>query len=79
MTFLAVFPGTSTDVSRVDGHFDHTFETTTAGVTIQAPQVGTHRCFIQSWDRFPSFIDLPSELELKWTVKLVIIRTCVAE
>ncbi|XP_042148040.1 5-oxoprolinase isoform X2 [Ixodes scapularis] len=31
--------GTSTDVSRFDGHFDHTFETTTAGVTIQAPQL----------------------------------------
>lgn len=31
--------GTSTDVSRYDGHFDHTFETTTAGVTIQAPQL----------------------------------------
>ncbi|CAN7988046.1 unnamed protein product [Ixodes hexagonus] len=31
--------GTSTDVSRYDGRFDHTFETTTAGVTIQAPQL----------------------------------------
>lgn len=31
--------GTSTDVSRYDGYFDHTFETTTAGVTIQAPQL----------------------------------------
>lgn len=31
--------GTSTDVSRYDGHFEHVFETTTAGVTIQAPQL----------------------------------------
>jgi N-methylhydantoinase A/oxoprolinase/acetone carboxylase beta subunit len=31
--------GTSTDVSRFDGHFEHVFETTTAGVTIQAPQL----------------------------------------
>ncbi|KAJ2807030.1 hypothetical protein H4R20_001451 [Coemansia guatemalensis] len=31
--------GTSTDVSRFDGRFDHVFETTTAGVTIQAPQL----------------------------------------
>ena len=31
--------GTSTDVSRYDGHFDHIMETTTAGVTIQSPQL----------------------------------------
>jgi len=31
--------GTSTDVSRYDGHLDHVFETTTAGVSIQAPQL----------------------------------------
>ncbi|KAJ3135367.1 hypothetical protein HK100_002858 [Physocladia obscura] len=31
--------GTSTDVSRYAGRFDHVFETTTAGVTIQAPQL----------------------------------------
>lgn len=31
--------GTSTDVSRYAGEFDHVFETSTAGVTIQAPQV----------------------------------------
>lgn len=31
--------GTSTDVSRFDGHYDHTLESTTAGVTIQAPQL----------------------------------------
>lgn len=34
--------GTSTDVSRFSGEYVHVFETTTAGVTIQAPQVG---CF----------------------------------
>lgn len=33
--------GTSTDVSRYDGQWEHVFETTTAGVTIQAPQVCT--------------------------------------
>ncbi|KAF4532075.1 hypothetical protein B566_EDAN013405, partial [Ephemera danica] len=31
--------GTSTDVSRYDGEFEHVFESTTAGVTIQAPQL----------------------------------------
>jgi 5-oxoprolinase (ATP-hydrolysing) len=34
--------GTSTDVSRYNGYFDHVFETTTAGVTIQAPQLDIH-------------------------------------
>jgi 5-oxoprolinase (ATP-hydrolysing) len=28
--------GTSTDVSRYDGHWEHVFETVTAGVAIQA-------------------------------------------
>lgn len=31
--------GTSTDVSRYDGQYEHVFESTTAGVTIQAPQL----------------------------------------
>lgn len=31
--------GTSTDVSRYAGDFEHVFESNTAGVTIQAPQV----------------------------------------
>lgn len=31
--------GTSTDVSRYAGRFEHVFETSTAGVTIQAPQL----------------------------------------
>ncbi|XP_065827960.1 5-oxoprolinase-like isoform X2 [Oscarella lobularis] len=31
--------GTSTDVSRFAGDFEHVFETTTAGVSIQAPQL----------------------------------------
>ena len=31
--------GTSTDVSRFDGDYEHVFESTTAGVAIQAPQV----------------------------------------
>ncbi|KAI0566591.1 5-oxo-L-prolinase [Gracilaria domingensis] len=31
--------GTSTDVSRYSGHLEHIFETETAGVTIQAPQL----------------------------------------
>ena len=34
--------GTSTDVSRYDGSFEHVFETTTAGVSIQAPQLDIH-------------------------------------
>jgi len=31
--------GTSTDVSRYGGIFEHVFETTTAGVTVQSPQL----------------------------------------
>jgi 5-oxoprolinase (ATP-hydrolysing) len=31
--------GTSTDVSRFDGHYDHVFETTIAGVSMQSPQL----------------------------------------
>ena len=31
--------GTSTDVSRYCGHFDHVFETITAGYSIQTPQL----------------------------------------
>lgn len=31
--------GTSTDVSRYDGKYDHIFESTIAGISIQAPQV----------------------------------------
>jgi len=31
--------GTSTDVSRFAGTYEHVFETTTAGITIQAPQL----------------------------------------
>eukprot|EP01134_Creolimax_fragrantissima_P002593 CFRG2593T1 len=31
--------GTSTDVSRFDGAFEHVFESTTAGISIQAPQL----------------------------------------
>eukprot|EP00934_Nitzschia_sp_Nitz4_P003250 Nitzschia sp. Nitz4//scaffold289_size23394//17923//21827//NITZ4_008481-RA/size23394-augustus-gene-0.2-mRNA-1//1//CDS//3329545834//3240//frame0 len=34
--------GTSTDVSRYDGHWEHVFETITAGVAIQAPQLDIH-------------------------------------
>lgn len=31
--------GTSTDVSRFGGSYEHVYESTTAGVTIQAAQV----------------------------------------
>lgn len=31
--------GTSTDVSRYGGSYEHVYESTTAGITIQAPQV----------------------------------------
>jgi 5-oxoprolinase (ATP-hydrolysing) len=31
--------GTSTDVSRYDGKYEHVFETITAGYTIQSPQL----------------------------------------
>lgn len=32
-------PGTSTDVSRYAGEYEHVFEASTAGVSIQAPQL----------------------------------------
>ncbi|CAK8680864.1 unnamed protein product [Clavelina lepadiformis] len=31
--------GVPTDVNRYDGEYEHVFKSTTAGVTIQAPQV----------------------------------------
>lgn len=34
--------GTSTDVSRYAGYLEHVFETVTAGVAIQAPQLDIH-------------------------------------
>ncbi|EGT48596.1 hypothetical protein CAEBREN_03618 [Caenorhabditis brenneri] len=34
--------GTSTDVCRYSGHLEHVMETTTAGITIQAPQLDIH-------------------------------------
>lgn len=34
--------GTSTDVSRFSGTYDHVFETTTAGISIQSPQLDIH-------------------------------------
>lgn len=34
--------GTSTDVSRYAGHWEHVLETVTAGVSIQAPQLDIH-------------------------------------
>lgn len=43
-----VVTGTSTDVSRYAGHLEHVFETTTAGITIQAPQVRKHQYKLSS-------------------------------
>lgn len=37
--------GTSTDVSRYAGALEHVHEATTAGVTIQAPQLGKRLLF----------------------------------
>ncbi|PIO23850.1 hypothetical protein AB205_0014510, partial [Aquarana catesbeiana] len=37
-TFLWLV-GTSTDVSRYAGEYEHVFEATTAGISIQAPQL----------------------------------------
>ena len=34
--------GTSTDVSRYDGNYEHVLETTISGVAIQAPQLDIH-------------------------------------
>jgi 5-oxoprolinase (ATP-hydrolysing) len=63
--------GTSTDVSRYAGEYEHVFESTTAGVTIQAPQLdintvaagGGSRLFFQSG----VFRVRPALLPLFWT------------
>ena len=39
-TTTLVMGGTSTDVSHYDGEYEHVFESSVAGVSIQAPQVG---------------------------------------
>lgn len=39
LKFFILLIGTSTDVSRYAGQYEQVFETTTAGITIQAPQV----------------------------------------
>ncbi|MBO0236727.1 hydantoinase/oxoprolinase family protein, partial [Vibrio parahaemolyticus] len=36
--------GTSTDVSRYGGEYEHVFETELAGVTVQAPQLDISVC-----------------------------------
>lgn len=46
--------GTSTDVSRYAGTLEHVHETTTAGVTIQAPQLGE----IPSWNYFKTILKI---------------------
>ena len=49
--------GTSTDVSRYDGSYEHVFESTTAGVCIQAPQVCINMCiFLCSVQTMCAFI-----------------------
>ena len=49
--------GTSTDVSRYDGSYEHVFESTTAGVCIQAPQVYLSMCiFLCSVQSMCTFI-----------------------
>lgn len=44
--------GTSTDVSRYAGSYEHVYESTTAGVTIQSAQVHISRALFLT----PSFI-----------------------
>ena len=46
-----LYIGTSTDVSRYAGAVEHVFETTIAGVTIQAPQVFNFFDSISYFDR----------------------------
>lgn len=47
--------GTSTDVSRYAGSYEHVYESTTAGVTIQSAQVHISRTLFLT----PSFTKLP--------------------
>lgn len=45
--------GTSTDVSRYAGALEHVHEATTAGVTIQAPQLGDLFYIYAKWSFEP--------------------------
>jgi len=36
---MSTYSGTSTDVSRYAGSYEHVMESYTAGITVQAPQV----------------------------------------
>lgn len=47
--------GTSTDVSRYAGTLEHVHEATTAGVTIQAPQLGTYKLLYYEISYFKMF------------------------
>lgn len=63
---LSFPPGTSTDVSRYAGQYEHVFEATTAGVTLQAPQLdintvaagGGSRLFFRSVSESPVLTQL---------------------
>ncbi|XP_076809399.1 uncharacterized protein LOC143452345 isoform X3 [Clavelina lepadiformis] len=61
---------TSTDVSRYDGDYEHVFKSTTAGVTIQAPQLDIDTvaarsglCNFSGWDCLLSARVLPESAE----------------
>ena len=52
--WMHCFVGTSTDVSRYAGTYEHVFETTTAGVSIQAPQVSLFSSSFIATDPHPT-------------------------
>ncbi|CAK8687252.1 unnamed protein product [Clavelina lepadiformis] len=61
--------GTSTDLSRYDGEYEHVFKSTTAGVTIQAPQLDIDTvaarsglCNFSGWVSLSSALVLPESV-----------------
>lgn len=57
--------GTSTDVSRYGGNYEHVYESTTAGVTIQAAQV--FLLYISfNFFKFKSNVSIQIDDKLSW-------------
>ncbi|XP_076810876.1 uncharacterized protein LOC143453413 [Clavelina lepadiformis] len=61
--------GTSTDLSRYDWEYEHVFKSTTAGVTIQAPQLDSDTVAARSGlCNFSGWVCLSSALVLSESV-----------
>ena len=65
--------GTSTDVSRYGGHFNHVYDTQTAGVTIQAPQLDIQTVAAGGGSRLKFSAGLDLENPSSFIFKLIIL------